>query len=779
MKPFLLMLCCWAITLSAFSQTYVLKGRILAATTNEAVVGANIILQSEQDSTKKFHVAANTTGDFLLHLPAGDYTLQIRAFNYSPILRTVRLPRDTGLGNIKLTDNVRQLSAVQVQGEKSTLELKTDKKIFNVGKDIVSRGGNANDILNNVPSVSVDMQGNVALRDNKNVRILINGKPSMLTQNNGLSQIPAANIEKIEVITNPSAAYEAQGSAGIINIVLKKNASEGFNAAVQAGLSSPLNNSVNVNASYKTKLFNVFANVGYRDRKLLFVEDIIRTNKKPYNELRQTNTSNLHADNMNIYVGTDVYLNEQNTITASYYGTKVRNHDANSFLYNYFNTKGMQDSGISRFEQYREPQLFNEVELNYTRTFKQPGRKWTTYLQYDFWHDDENQDIQQSSTVAGSKQINLITRDLESSKDIYLQSDYKLPLKIGQLDMGLRGQWRAIRSEYSAAQDGKLLADNNNKLFYDENIYAAYTQYSRKWQQLDAQLGLRSELSQIHISDREQTINKRKAYINLFPTLHLQYGFKNDLSLQASYSRRINRPQFWQLNTFAGLSDQRFLQRGNANMDPMYTNVVELALLKKAGKLSINPGIYYQYTTNYFGAVIEPQTDGYFVRTWANMGTEQRFGFEMTTTYNPFAWWRLSWDVNGYGFSQRGEYAGISYAADNTTWFTTLRSSMRFPNIINIDGSLTYRGRRQEVQVTVADSYRANIGLSKDLLGDRMSVSFSVNNIFNSNIYLQEMDVAEYSLYSRSQQMGIIYTGNVVYRLNRKKSQTDRMPNDK
>ncbi|RAJ77573.1 outer membrane receptor protein involved in Fe transport [Chitinophaga dinghuensis] len=769
------MLCCWAISFTAFSQTYVLKGRIMAATTNEAVVGANIMVQSQQDSTRKFHTLANASGDFSMNLPGGDYSLQIRAFNYSPMVRTIRLVKDTGLGNIKLTDNVRQLSTVQVQGEKSTLELRTDKKIFNVGKDIVSRGGNANDILNNVPSVSVDMQGNVALRDNKNVKILINGKPSMLTQNNGLAQIPAANIEKIEVITNPSAAYEAQGSAGIINIVLKKNASQGFNAAVQAGLSSPLNNSLNVNASYKTKLFNVFANMGYRDKKLLFVEDIIRTNKKPYNELRQTNQSNLHFDNMNLYLGTDVYLNDQNTITASYYGSKVRNHDANSYLYNYFNVQGTQDSAISRFEKYREPQLFNEVELNYTRTFKQPGRKWTTYLQYDFWHDDENQDIQQSGTTP----VNLITRDLESSKDIYLQSDYKLPLKKGQLDMGIRGQWRAIRSEYSAAQDGKLLDDNNNKLFYDENIYAAYTQYSRKWQKLDAQLGLRSELSQIHISDREQTVNKHKQYINLFPTLHLQYGFKNDLSLQASYSRRINRPQFWQLNTFAGLSDQRFLQRGNANMDPMYTHVVELALLKKAGKLSINPGIYYQYTTNYFGAVIEPQADGNFVKTWANMGTENRYGFEMTTTYNPFTWWRLSWDINGYGFSQRGTYAGISYAADNTTWFTTLRSSMRFPKIVNIDGSLTYRGRRQEVQVTVADSYRANIGLSKDILGDRMSVSFSVNNIFNSNIYLQEMDVAEYSLYSRSQQMGVIYTGNVVCRLNRKKGQTDRMPGDK
>ncbi|RBL90528.1 outer membrane beta-barrel family protein [Chitinophaga flava] len=779
MKQLFLMLCCLSTAIPAFSQTYNLKGKIISTTTQEPIVGAIVLLQSQKDSTRKLHTTAGPDGDFNLTLPAGNYTLQTRALNYTTYSRAIVVQNNTDLGKIGLADNVKQLSTVQIQGEKSTLELKTDKKVFNVGKDILSRGGNANDILNNVPAVNVDIQGNVSLRDNQNVRILINGKPSMQTQNNGLSQIPAANIEKIEVITNPSSAYEAQGSAGIINIILKKNASLGFNASLQAGLSSPRNNSINLNASYKTQRLNLFANVGYRDQSVLFAEEIIRINKNPYNQLRQANRSDLNNDNVNAYIGTDIYINEQNTLTASYYRTKRRNKDTNDFLYHYFNEHGTEDSTISRFERYREPQIFNELELNYTRTYKQPGRKWTTYVQYDFWNDDENQDIRQSHTLAGSNQVSIITRDIESSKDIYLQSDYRLPLKSGQLEMGIRGQWRAIRSEYSAVQNGKLLDDNNNKLFYDENIYAAYTQYSKKWQQLDAQLGLRSELSGIHISDREQTTNKRKQYIDLFPTLHLQYGFKNDWTLQASYSRRINRPKFWQLNTFSGLSDQRFLQRGNPNIDPMYTNAVELALLKKTGKLSVNPGIYYQYTTNYFGAVIEPQGDGNFVRTWANMGNEHRYGFDMATTYNPYSWWRLSWDINWYSYSQRGEYAGKTYTADNSTWFTTVRSSMRFPKILNIDGSVTYRGRRQEVQVTVSEQYRANIGFSKDLLGDRMSLSFSINNIFNSNIYEQEMDIADYSLYSRIQQKGVVYTGNVVYRLNRKKGQTDRMPVEK
>ncbi|RAJ02351.1 outer membrane receptor protein involved in Fe transport [Chitinophaga skermanii] len=778
MKQLLMMFCCLGIAIQAYNQTYQLKGKIVSSS-KEPIIGATVLLQKLEDSTQKYPTVTNSHGDFTLSLSAGKYMLTTWAFNYAKHVQQIVLQKDADLGMITLKDDIKQLSTIQIQGEKSAFEMKTDRKVFNVGKDILSKGGNANDILNNVPSVNVDIQGNVSLRDNKNVRIYINGKPSMLTQNNGLAQVPAANIEKIEIITNPSSAYEAQGSGGIINIILKKNASLGFNASLQAGIASPKNTNANVNASYKTEKVNLFANVGYRDQSLLFVEHIERINKNPYNKLSQLNRADLQVDNVNLFVGTDYYINDKNTLTASYYRTKVHNDNTTGYFYNYFGQHGQLDSTIHRFEDYKEPQIFNELELSYVKTFKQADRKWTTYLQYDFWNDDENQRILEAKPETGAAATHIVTRDIESSKDLYLQSDYKLPLKVGMLEMGVRGQWRAIRSEYSASQDGELLAGNNNKLFYDEDIYAAYTQYGTKWKNLTVQAGLRSELSSIKISDRALTLNKSKNYINLFPTLHLQYSFPKDWSLQTSYSRRINRPRFWQLNTFAGLSDQRFLQRGNPDINPMYTNVVEVGLLKKVGTFTINPGLYYQYTTNYFDAVIEPQSDGTFVRTWANMGRENRYGFDVTTTYNPFTWWRLSWDVNWYSFNQRGEYAGKIYEAESTTWFTTVRSSLRFPKLVNIDASVNYRGKKQEVQVNVDAQYRANIGMSKDLFGDKLSLSFSVNNIFNSNIQVGSMDVEDYSLYSKSQNVGVIFTGTAVYRFNRKKGQADRMPTAK
>lgn len=209
MKQISVLLWCLITTLPAFSQSFTLQGRVMSKTDMSPIPGASLLLRNSKDTTRKFQTASGLDGHFRVTLPAGEYTLHTRAFNFTRQSRTLAITADLDLGNIILESDVQQLGTVEVQGERSTIELRTDKKVFNVGKDILSKGGNANDVLNNVPAVNVDIRGNISLRDNPNVRILINGKPSMQTQNNGLSQIPASNIEKIEVITNPSSAYEA------------------------------------------------------------------------------------------------------------------------------------------------------------------------------------------------------------------------------------------------------------------------------------------------------------------------------------------------------------------------------------------------------------------------------------------------------------------------------------------------------------------------------------------------------------------------------------------
>lgn len=761
-----------------------MKGKILSANTKEPVIAATILLLPGSGTGAPQPFLSDATGAFSIAVKPGSWQVKVTAINHLPLLLpALALSKDTVLGNLYLQEDVKQLNAVDVVGTKSEIELKTDKKVFNVGKDILSRGGSATDILSNVPAVNVDLQGNVSLRDNANVRILINGKPSMLTANNGLRQIPAASIEKVEVITNPSSAYEAQGSAGIINIILKKNNQYGFNASLQAGLGSPDNNSINLNASYKTKRVNLFSNIGYRHRQIFYKDKLYRINydKGVQSVLNQQNDIMTSSRTALFYFGGDYYINNKNTLTGSFLHTNRNNKDSGRYNYAYFGNNNQPDSNLVRVEDYREPQVFNEIELNYVKTFAKEGRKWTTNFQYDFWNDDENQRITQGRTyphvVPSSLQV---SKDIESSNDIYIQSDYVTPLKKnGSLEMGVRAGLRALKSEYTASIDNVLLPAFDNKLNYDENIYGAYTQYRNKYKQFSYQLGLRSELSNIHISDREKTINKTKNYIDFFPTLHLQYGMKKSLDLQLSYSRRINRPNFFQLNPFTGLQDPRYLTVGNPDLDPMYTNSFELGILKKAGNFSVNPAVYYQYTTNYFQYILQQTADGYFVRTPVNLDHEVRTGAEVSTTYNPFAWWRLSWDVNFYRFTQEGSWEGKTYNVESKTWFTTLRSGMKFPKVVSVDVSLNYRGRNKNVQSVIKEQYRGNVGLSRDFWGDRISLSFGVNNIFDSQIVQEITTTPDYYLDSYSSLDGRMYTGTIIYRLNRKKGQADRLPSEK
>ncbi|WP_160716367.1 outer membrane beta-barrel family protein [Chitinophaga solisilvae] len=753
-----------------------LKGKLISAKNRQPVIAATIRLIKDAAHAKAG--LSDAAGTFAIPAAPGAYTLRIEALQCKPLVIALQLSSDTTLGDIALEEDTRQLETVTVTGTKSEIELKTDRKVFNVGKDILSKGGNVNDILNNVPSVNVDPNGAVSLRGNANVRILINGKPSMLTVNNGLRQIPASSIEKVEVITNPSSAYEAEGSAGIINIIMKKNALSGFNASLQAGLGSPANNSLNLNMSYKTKKVNIFSNVGYRYQERFF-EDITRRQnfgKAPVSSMYQVNNLRNSNTATNYYLGMDYYINDRNTLTGSFYRIKVNNRDSARNNYNYYGSAGQPDSSITRFEDYREPQIFNELELNYVKTFAKKGRKWTTNLQYDFWHDDENQLITQRSLHPENNGFKLTSRDLEYSKDLFIQSDYVTPLKgSGKLEMGVRAGLRAIKSDYTASQDEILLPQYDNKLNYDENIYATYMQYGSKVKQFNYQVGLRAELSDIGIRDRKGNFNNAKRYIDFFPAVHLQYSLKNDMDLQLSYSRRINRPKFWQLNPFSGLSDTRLLTVGNPDLNPMYTNALETGILKKAGNFTLNPSVYYQFATNYFDYILRTTPEGYFLRTPVNLDLEQRFGVELNTSWNPYNWWRLSMDVNFYQFTQEGNYEGEKYHVTGKTWFSTIRSGFKFPKVVSLDLSFNYRGQNRNVQSLIKPIYRLNAGISRDFLGDRMTFTATVNNLLDSNTYQEITSTDTYYLDRFSKGLQRQFTGTLIYRFNRKKDQADRM----
>lgn len=765
-------------TVFAQSTEFTIKGKVIDSKTKQSLPYATVMLVSS--SQKPIDVSSDENGNYILKSGTGNYQLKIEFMSYkTQVTKIFQLDQDL-VQNIYLDENINELDAVNVIAEKSAVELKLDKKVFNVGKDILSRGGSANDILNNVPSVNVDVAGVVSFRGSNNVTVLIDGKPSMLTANNGLSQISSANIEKVEVITNPSAAYEAQGGSGIINIVLKKNSMKGFNGSLQAGIGNPVNYNMNANVSYKTQKINLFANLGYREMNVYALNKQYQRNLN--NDittiLNQQDDTKRKDNTASIYMGGDYYINDKNTLTGSYYHSKNTSRNNIKYNYNYADVRNVTDSIISRSQKYVEPQIYNAIELNYVKTFNRKDKKWTSSMQYVFWNDNENQYIDQQRIYPDqSPASNLYTNDIESSNDIFIKSDFVNPInENSKIELGIRSDFRAIRSDYYSVLDDVLQDQFTNKLKYNENLYSAYFQFVGKIRKFNYLLGLRSEISDIKIADTKNTFNNAKDYINLFPTVHLVYNLTTKTDVQLSYSKRINRPRFWQLNPFGGLSDLRNLTVGNPDLDPMFTNSFELAILAKPEKFGINPSAYYQHTTNFFEYIVERTDANYFIDTPVNLGTENRYGAEVSTTYNPNTWLRLSLDFNYYSFKQEGSYKNITYNAEDQTWLSSFRSVLKFPKIISGDFSFRYRGKSQGVQTLTEAQYNANVGLSKDFLEDKMSVTLNVNNVFDCQIRKTETITPSYYLLSKDKSQGRYVNLTVIYRLNRKKTEADRVP---
>ncbi|MFT7899285.1 TonB-dependent receptor [Tenacibaculum ascidiaceicola] len=758
------------------SAQITLTGKVVERNTKQPLEFATIILTNPNTNEVVAGESTNSQGEFLMNIKKGQYDIKVEFIGFkNHSMNNVSLTKNQSLQTILLQEDLQALDEVEITAEKSTTEYKLDKRVFNVGKDLVSKGGSVNDVLNNVPSVSVDIEGGISLRGNPNVRILINGKPSVLTANNGLESIPSENIEKVEVVTNPSAKYDASGTAGIINIILKKNKNGGFGSSLQLTTGIPDNHSINYNMNYKKEKFNLFSNIGYRYMSFDGNGYLNRTNLDngtvtSYSN-RVTNTTRSRST-FNLYFGSDYYINDKNTLTLSYYHRNNISKNNVDYTFNFLDSTQQTDSILTTQESYKEPQKANQIELNYVKTFTKKGQKFTANFQYDFWNDDENELVKEQQQFPTTSAVNILrSRDIESSKDFLFQTDFKLPIsEKSHIEMGIKGEIRNIDSDYKVWDNAVIIDSLNNLLKYNERIYGAYIQYGNKKNKLQYLLGLRAEHANTGSTDRNNQFKTSKKYTDLFPTAHFTYNFNQATNLQLSYSRRIRRPSFWHLNPFGGISDRRNIRVGNPDLNPMYTNSFELGLLKRWNKFTLNPSIYYQRTTNVFETLVSTNSFGALISKPINSGIEKRFGAELAIRYSPYKWWRLSSEFNYYSFNQRG-----IYTVDDNTWSTRLNSRMKFSRL-TIQSSLNYLRERQSGQIFTEAQYRANIGISKDFWNDKATLTLNMNNIFDSRVSKQLITGENYIATRYSKPIGRYSSVTFTYRFNRTKKDRDRLP---
>lgn len=758
------------------TKTIRITGKVIEKKTNTALEFATITVQSVSDKKLLTGAITNNKGIFEIQVIPGKYIIKAEFIGLkSIVMDTLNLQANQTLTTFDLEEDAKLLEAIEVKADKTSIEYKLDKKIFNVGSDIITKGGNATDILNNVPSVNVNSSGVVSLRGNAGVRILINGKPSVLTANNGLEQIPSETIEKIEVITNPSSKYDSQGTAGIINIILKKNKVNGFSNSIQVTTGVPSNHAFGYNVSYKTSKINLFSDLRYSYLDLIGKESSLRTNYKadiPDSYLASTVSRIRNRNTFNIYLGGDYYFNDKNTLTLSYYHRNNTSRNKVDYTFDFFDKNYVLQSLVTATENYKEPQKSNQIELNYIKNFSEEGKKFTVNLQYDFWNDDEQESIIEQEKMPIELPIKTLkSRDIESSKDFLFQTDYTLPLtKKSKVEFGAKTEIRQINSEYEVFDNSILIDSLDNLLRYNEQILGAYVQFGSSIRKFQYQLGVRVENSVTGSNDELNLFNIQKRYTNFFPTAHFTYGFSDAVNIQLSYSKRINRPGFWQLNPFGGIADRRNMRIGNPDLNPVFTDSYELGTLIRWKKFTINPSIYHQFSKNIFDDIRIPNASNFLIEKAINSGTESRTGTEISISYSPKKWLTLSGEANYYTFEQKG----IFTVSDNA--FTSrLNSRIKF-STWNFQANINYIGSRYSGQVNSNAQYWFDLGMGKDIWKEKASITFRIDNVLDSRISRGVVMGNEFRLNYNFRNVGPRVYATFTYRINRKKNEKDRLP---
>ena len=789
----------------AGDNTISVTGTVLDEDTNEPLEYATLVLQSIDNPDKVTGGITDAQGKFDVETTPGNYKISVEFISFrSFTIEQRNISGDTDLGTIKLAVDVEQLNEVEVVGEKTTVEVRLDKKIYNIGKDITTSGGNVSDALNNVPSVTVDVDGAIALRGNSNVRILINGRPSAMAgfgSTDALRQLPADAIESVEVITSPSARYDAEGTAGILNIILKKQKTLGFNGSVNTSIGFPVASQLSTNLNLRTDKFNVFTTLGYSYREPpgnAFFDNTYASGD--FDRIIEDRDILRQDKGFNANLGMEYFLTEKSSITGSLFGRFSDEQDVTENNSRRFIGTTL-DNRTFREEEQTEDDKSYQVSLNYMNNFNDEGHKLTADFQYSF--DDET-----VGTIIEENRVSpdnlLLAREnvfeTETQNEFLLQADYVLPMGDAQFEAGYRGNFEDELTDYRLdtlnQNTGQFDINENltNKFTYTQNVNALYTQYGDKLgKKFSYLLGLRLENTQLKgqvetdfdITALEELLgevdlNFDKNYLGLFPTINLIYELAEEENFSLGYNRRINRPRGFFINPFPSRSSRTNVFQGNPDLDPSFANAFDLGYLKRWEKLTLTSSIYYQKETNSF-EVIQEETgeitsDGIrIIRSIPiNLSTNERFGAEMGILYNPAKWLRLNGSFNFFQFVTDGVFNDVDFGTKNTSWFSRFSSKVTLPAKIDWQTNAFYRGPSQTAQSENKGIFSLDLAFSKDVLGDKATVSFNVNDLLNTRKRQSLTQTPFFTSESEFQWRERQFTMSFIYRINQKKNANRR-----
>ncbi len=776
-------------TVAPATQDIVIEGKIINQDTEEPLEFATVSIYTEGDSALVTGTTTDLDGTFSLELNGGQsYYIEINflAFENKTIsnIKAEKGQKRVDLGVISLSENSQVLEEVEVVAEKSSMQLQLDKRVFNVGKDLANLGGNASDMLENVPSVTVDVEGNVSLRGSQNVRMLINGKPSGLTGPDALRQLQGDMIERIEVITNPSARYDAEGDAGIINIVLKQGAEKGFNGSFGLNAGEPANYGASYSLNLRQNDFNFFSSFGLRYRE---------SPGGGYNNQRYLNSDGelvyFESDQErtrkdlggNFRAGFNWYMDPRSVLTTSVLYRKSQ-EDNNSFIeYRDFDGAGNLTSISTRTEDGENDESDLEATLTYERTFTSDEHK----LNLDFRiNNNEEKGLSNFSEIDGQGNNPPLQRsdDTEKSTDYLIQADYVHPIgdNGAKFEIGTRSTLRSIINDFLSEEQNEFgdwdpIASLDDRLEYTENIYAGYAIFAKEAEKFSYQLGVRMEYTQLITELQKTDFLNERSFFNLFPSVNLSYKLQEEDQLQLSFSRRISRPRFWHLLPSFSLNDSRNFRSGNPNLNPVFTNSYELGYLKYWNTGSLLSSVYYRRSNGVTERILTVQDDGTTLQLPVNLSKRDAYGIEFSFSQDITKNWDVTANWNFYRAITDGEYEGVRYYADAVTWTARLMTSLKIGKGFDAQASFNYRAPEVEPQGKDLAVYSFNFGLAKDILNEKGTLSLSVRDLFNTRKRRSFID--QEGFYSESAfqwRRGQQFTLSFNYRLNQKKRRGDK-----
>ena len=737
----------------ALLSQHTVSGKVVEENSGTPVGYASIRIFKTADSTLVTGAISDEAGQFLASTPSGVYYAVVDFIGFSPFRTadfTLSGQRSSfQLGTLKISSAGHALDEVVIQAEKSTMELSLDKKVFNVGKDLGNAGGSASEILSNIPSVSVDQDGNVKLRGNDNVRILIDGKPSGLVSfkgSAGLQQLQGSMIEKVEIITNPSARYEAEGMSGIINIVLKKEKRQGFNGAfeVLAGYYQNLGLAANVN--YRHRKVNFFVNYGVGYRNLPGVGALYQelySNDTTF-ILQQDSGSKTIGWSNNIKGGVDFFLNSHNTLTASYLLRRTDYLRTNDITYQDF--IGNRDNPVAittRNQREIEDEPNSEYALNWKKTFAREGHEIIADARFlDYWEHSDQTFMQESHFPDGSanEANSVLQKSLndEYEKQYLLQLDYIHPFgKDGKVEVGARSSFRDMINDYGV--DERLpsglfvpLDSLTNYFIYNENIVAGYGIVGNKYKRISWQTGLRAEYTDVKTTLRETNQENPRDYLNFFPSVHFTYQLPKEHALQLSFSRRVRRPRYNDLRPFVTFMDSRNYWSGNPDLNPEFTNAFEVGHIKHFEKGSLSSSAYFRHTDGKVERIRRVDEQGFSSTRPENLLDENAFGLEFVGQYSPAKWWKMDLNFNFFRSITDGSNINTDYTSDTYSWFTRHTSRFSLPRTVDIQVRGNYEAPQQTPQGRRKAVYFIDFGVNKDVFHEKGTLTLSISDVLNS-----------------------------------------------